>query len=304
MNKIAITGGGGFIGGWLAKKLVENKQNFVVIIDDFSTGKVENLPSTERSNWELIRHDVTDYSIRQVVKKHEFKYIFHYAATVGVQRTLQDPLKVLQDIDGLKNIFSIALNHKCERFFFSSSSEVYGESTEFPQNEKTTPINSRLPYAIVKNLGEAYLKALNEKFKLDYTCFRFFNTYGEGQSQDFVISRFLNKAIKNQDIEIYGDGNQTRTFCHIYDNIEATVNAFQKNMFINEVVNIGNNNETSILDLAKLIIQITGSKSKIVHLPELEAGDMKRRCPDITNMKKLLNRDFTSLKDGLKKMIQ
>ncbi|MCH8331967.1 MAG: NAD-dependent epimerase/dehydratase family protein, partial [Bacteroidetes bacterium] len=139
---------------------------------------------------------------------------------------------------------------------------------------------------------------------LDYTIFRFFNTYGHKQSQDFVMSRFISRALKNEDILVYGDGSQSRTYCYIDDNIEATLHAFNGDIYLNEVVNIGNDNELSVLELANEIIDLTASKSKIVHLPPLEEGDMTRRMPDISKMKQLLNKNLLSLKEGVEKVIE
>ena len=190
------------------------------------------------------------------------------------------------------------------RVFFSSSSEVYGEPVEFPQNEHTTPLNSRLPYAIVKNVGEASLRAYNKEYGLNFTIFRFFNTYGPKQSIDFVISKFMHAAVKNQNITIYGDGSQTRTFCYIEDHLDATVNAFYNNLIVNDVANIGSDKEITILDLAKLVIRLTKSKSKIVFLDPLAEGDMTRRKPDITKMRELLNHEFTQLEDGIMTIIK
>jgi len=187
--------------------------------------------------------------------------------------------------------------------FFSSSSEVYGEPVEFPQNEHTTPLNSRLPYAIVKNVGEAYLRSYKQEYDLDFTIFRFFNTYGPQQSNDFVMSKFITAALSNTDITIYGDGSQTRTFCYIDDNVDACLSAFYNNKVLNDVVNIGTDDEITILDLARRIIDITDSSSKIVFLPALKEGDMTRRCPDNSKMKELLSRPLTPLEDGVRKLI-
>jgi len=134
--------------------------------------------------------------------------------------------------------------------------------------------------------------------------FRFFYTYGPKQSKHFVISKFLSTAFNNQDITIYGDGRQTRTFCYIDDNIAATSIIFKNNLFINDVVNIGNDNETQIIDLAKIILKLTGSKSKIVFLPPLQEGDMSRRLPDINRIKPLLNNKFISLEKGILKILE
>jgi len=160
-----------------------------------------------------------------------------------------------------------------------------------------------LPYAIVKNASEAYLKAYQQEYGLEFTIFRFFNTYGPRQTKDFVVSKFIAKALKNEPIELYGDGKQTRTFCYIDDNVDACYNAFSKNLFVNDVVNIGGDDEVPIIDLANLIIKVTNSSSKIINLPPLPEGDMTRRKPDLTRMRKLLTRNPVTLEDGLKKVL-
>jgi len=305
MQRILVTGGAGFIGSSLAEKLSQLEDTLIVIADNLSTGKKEKIPVSTNNNIKFIKCNVnTESEITSVFHAFPFDYVFHYAAMVGVERTLKSPVEVLKDIDGIKNVLNLSKNTGVKRVFYASSSEVYGEPVEFPQNEDTTPLNSRLPYAIVKNVGEAYLKSFKQEYDLDYTIFRFFNTYGIKQSSDFVISKFIDAAKKGEDITINGDGSQTRTFCHIDDNIEATVNTLLSNDFINDTINIGNNIEVTILELAKKIITLTNSTSKIVHLPPLKEGDMTRRHPDISKMKKLLNRELISLDDGLSKIIK
>lgn len=305
MRKILVTGGAGFIGSSLAEKLIADQQNKVIIIDNFLTGKKENLPGASGPNWKFIKCDVNNAAdITQVMVSYSFDYVFHYAAVVGVQRTLDNPVMVLDDIQGIKNLLDLSKNTGVKRFFFASSSEVYGEPVEMPQNELTTPLNSRLPYAVVKNVGEAFCRSYHREFGLDYTVFRFFNTYGPRQSTDFVMSKFIRDALRNKDVTIFGDGSQTRTFCYIDDNIDTTIEAFNGDHFVNDVVNIGNDLETPILDLASIIIDITGSTSRIVHLPPLDEGDMKRRKPDISKMKKILNRDLVTLESGIVKLLE
>lgn len=304
-NKILVTGGAGFIGSAVAKRLAENPENYVVIVDSLLTGSVKKIPDSEHGNIRFIKCDVNDHrDISSVFYAYTFDYVFHYAAVVGVKRTLQNPVMVLNDITGLDNLLQLSKNTGVKRVYYSSSSEVYGEPVEFPQNEETTPLNSRLPYAIVKNVGEAYLKSYQREYGLEFTIFRFFNTYGPQQSKEFVISRFLSMALQNQDITIYGDGSQTRTFCFIEDNVEACVTAFEKDLFVNDVVNIGGGDEVPILELARTIIDVTGSRSGVVHLPALEEGDMTRRQPDTTKMKSLLKREMTPLRKGLERVIQ
>jgi UDP-glucuronate decarboxylase len=305
MKNILVTGGAGNVGGALARALVENPNYFVVVVDSLGTGKMEKLPPIDAPNFMFVKADVNKFQdISPIMTSWRFDYVFHYAALVGVQRTLDNPISVLEDIDGVKNILSLSKNTGVKRVFFSSSSEVYGEPVEFPQNEDTTPLNSRLPYAIVKNVAEAFLKSYKKEFNLDYTVFRFFNTYGPNQSTDFVVPRFLDLALRNEPITIYGDGSQTRTFCFIEDNIEATLRIFEQDLFVNEVVNIGSDVEVPIRDLAELIIDITGSSSRLEFLPPLEEGDMTRRLPDNSKMKQVLGRPLLPIHEGVKRLLQ
>jgi len=305
MKNYLVTGGAGFIGSCMAEKLATDPNIKVVVVDNFITGAPEKLPDTNIfPNVRFIKCDVNRYEdIASVFHAYKFEYVFHYAALVGVKRTLQNPVAVLEDIKGLENILRLSKNTNVKRVFYSSSSEVYGEPVEFPQNENTTPLNSRLPYAVVKNLGEAYLKSYKQEYDLNYTIFRFFNTYGPKQSKDFVVSKFIRAALKNEDITIYGDGSQTRTFCYIDDNVEACFNTIGDQSFINEVINVGGNEEIPVLQLANTIINVTGSSSKIIHLPPLPEGDMTRRCPDITKMNALLNHPRVTLEEGLKRVL-
>lgn len=304
-TKILITGGAGFIGSCLAEKLAENPDNHIVIVDNLSTGCLDKLPKKHKENWSFIKCDVNTYrDIAEVMLANHFDYVFHYAAFVGVEATQSHPIRVLKDLYGIEHIFDLCKNSGVKRVFFASSSEVYGEPVDLPQNEETTPLNSRIPYAVVKNVGEAYLRSYKKEYDLDYTIFRFFNTYGPKQSTDFVMSKFLSLALQNENIPIYGSGEQTRTFCYIDDNIDACVNAFYEDKFINDVINIGSDIEVPIVDLAKIVIDITGSKSKIVYHPPLPEGDMKRRFPDTSKMRKLLNRNVTPLEAGIRKIIE
>jgi nucleoside-diphosphate-sugar epimerase len=305
MMKILITGGAGNVGSSLAAYLLNTGKYEVCIFDNLLTGDLSKLPSADLPNWWFIRGDVNNYQdISAVMLSNRFEYVFHYAAVVGVKRTLDNPKMVLNDIDGIRNILDLSKNTGVKRVFYSSSSEVYGEPVEIPQFEDTTPLNSKLPYAIVKNLGEAYLKSYNKEFGLEFTIFRFFNTYGPNQSLDFVIAKFLNLAMNNLDITIYGDGKQTRTFCYVDDNLEVTKRILEGGYFKNEILNIGNDIEYTVLELAQIIINITNSKSKIISLDPLVEGDMTRRKPDISKMRKVLNRELISLEEGIKKMIK
>lgn len=303
-TKILVTGGAGNVGGALARKLAENQDYFVVIADNLSTGSREKLPSSDLKNWSFVTCDVNEYrDISELMMAYKFDYVFHYAAVVGVKRTQENPIMVLNDIDGIKNVLNLSKNTSVKRVFFSSSSEVYGEPVELPQHEETTPLNSRVPYAVVKNVGESFFRSFKKSYGLDYTIFRFFNTYGPNQSKDFVVSKFLSLALQNKDITIYGDGSQTRTFCYVDDNVDACIKIFEEEHEMNDVINIGGADEITILELAQLVIQKTSSASKIIHLPPLPEGDMSRRMPDNSKMKRILNRPLISIEEGIDKML-
>ncbi|MCR4030945.1 MULTISPECIES: NAD-dependent epimerase/dehydratase family protein [Flavobacterium] len=302
MKNILITGGAGNVGSAIAGRLAEDINCQIVIVDNLSTGNSNKIP--KRDNVVFIKADVNNYNdIVPIFGRYNFDFVFHYAAVVGVKRTLENPILVLNDIEGIKNILSLSKNSGVKRVFYSSSSEVYGEPFEIPQNEKTTPLNSRLPYAIVKNIGEAFFRSYHQEYGLEYTIFRFFNTYGPNQSEDFVVPRFIKAAIKNEPIYLYGDGLQTRSFCYVEDNIDTCIKALYEDKCVNDVLNVGSDIEMTILDLARNIISTANSKSEIIHLPALKEGDMMRRCPDTTKMKTILGRDLISLEEGILKLI-
>ncbi len=302
MAEILITGGAGFLASSLASRLLKQGEHKVCIIDDLSTGNRFKVP--QHPECRFIRGDVNNrHDVAAVMTSRSFDYVFHYAAVVGVKRTLDNPVLVLNDITGIRNVLDLAKNTGVKRVFYTSSSEVYGEPVELPQHELTTPLNSRLPYAVVKNIGEAFCRSYQQEYGLDYTIFRFFNTYGPLQSPDFVISRFLRAALLHEPIRIYGDGQQSRTFCYVDDNVDAVAACLEREQFVNDVVNIGSNEDWTILDLAQCIIRLTQSSSKIEFLPPLKEGDMTRRHPDNTKMKALLNRPFITLEEGIDRIM-
>ncbi len=278
--------------------------NFVVIVENLSTGLLSKLPSPLLKNWKFIKADVNQINdISSVMLSYNFDYVFHFAAVVGVLRTLENPTQVLNDIEGIKNILNLSKNSSVQHVYFSSSSEVYGEPVELPQNEHRTPLNSRVPYAVVKNVGECFFRTYWQTYQLPYTIFRFFNTYGPNQSIDFVVPKFLAAALKNKDISIYGDGSQTRTFTYIDDTIQVCETIFKNKLFENDVINIGNDELMTVKSLAELTIRLTNSTSKIIHLPPLKEGDMTRRQPDNTKMKEILNKKLIRIEEGIHQML-
>jgi UDP-glucose 4-epimerase len=299
MEKVLVTGGAGNVGGALAEKLVKSGY-YVVIVDNLLTGSLHKLPSKSYSNWKFYHVDVNDYSsFSKVMKSESVDYVFHYAALVGVDRTLANPVMVMEDLKGIRNVCELCVDLKVKRVFYSSSSEVYGEPLEFPQDELTTPLNARLPYAQVKAIGESFFAAYQHTYGLDYTIFRFFNTYGPKQSTDFVISRFIQAALKGEDITIIGDGKQTRTFFYIDDNVNFTLRCLKEDLYVNETINLGNDEEITIKELGYFIKETLNSPSKLVHLPAREEGDMTRRLPGLMRMRRKFTGKFIDLKTGI-----
>lgn len=300
-----ITGGSGFVGSSMCRKLI-NLGSFVICFDNLSTGSLKNIEDLkENKNFEFIKGDVNKlWEINQVFEKFKIDYVFHYAAVVGVERTLAEPFSVLEDLEGIKNILHLSKLYKIKKVIYSSSSEVYGEPVEYPQKEDSTPLNMRLPYALVKGIGESYFENFFKKHNLPTSNLRFFNVYGPGQNTTpygFVTAIFIKQALNNEELTVFGDGSQTRDFVYIDDNLNASLNAMLSNKCNGEAINIGTNKQTTILSLAKHIIKISGKKLKIKFCSPRKIGDMKGRCPDISKMNNILN--FSpgySLEEGLK----
>lgn len=301
-QSILVTGGAGNIGSALARALVKLPHTQVVVADNMSTGSWKKV-DINAGNLTIVKADVNDFNdIASLFFRFHFTHVFHLAAVVGVERTLSNPLLVLRDIRGIENVLQLCKNTGVQRVYFASSSEVYGEPFEIPQNEHTTPLNSRLPYAVVKNIGEVYLRTYFREFGLPSTIFRFFNTYGPRQSEDFVLPRFVQAALDGRPLTIYGDGSQTRTFCFVDDTVDACVAAHRTGAYENDVINIGSSVEISIRDLAETIIRVVGSNSQLTFMPALAEGDMTRRCPETSKMMALLNRPLVPLEEGIRRL--
>ncbi len=300
-TKIIITGGAGNIGGSLARKLAQRDDIQLLIIDNLQTGSIEKLPPLS-AHCEFVRADINRYfDVAPIFTSFNPDYVYHFAATVGVARTLQNPMMVLEDIEGIRNVLTLSRGTMVKRVFYASSSEVYGEPVEFPQHEDTTPLNSRLPYAVVKNLGEIYFKTFEQEFGVPYTIFRLFNTYGPLQSEDFVVSRFIAQALDSAEITIYGDGMQTRTFCYVDDNVDFQILCMDRDLFINDTVNVGSDEEITVRKLAKQIVGLVNPAARLVDRPRLVEGDMMRRKPDNSRMVQALGRNLMSLEKGILK---
>lgn len=314
--KCLVTGGAGFVGSHLCRSLLDGGDG-VICIDNLITGDRENIEGLiENSRFEFIEQDITRLaSIRQLADKiQNLDYIFHLASPASPNKKsprsyINYPLEtLLVNSLGSYNLLELAKKLSAS-FLYTSSSEVYGDPQVTSQNEdyfgNVNPNGIRSVYDEGKRFGEAITMAYVRKFGLDARIVRIFNTYGPKMQIDDgrVISNFINQAITNKKITIYGDGKQTRSFCYIDDMIEGLKLAMFSQKTKGEVINLGNPDERTILELAMIIKKITGSKSEIT-FEELSEDDPKSRKPDIGKAKKLLNWEpKVKLVNGLRKTI-
>ena len=292
-----ITGGAGFIGSHLSETLIARGEE-VVIIDNQSTGSVKNLRSVN-TKVKLITGDVLDKTLleRYVV---EADYVVHLAAALGVFNIVNKPLQSLRtNIQGTENVLELADKYR-KPVLIASTSEVYGKNDKVPLNEEDDriighPLKSRWSYSEAKAVDESLAYFYYLENKLPIRIVRFFNTVGPRQVGQYgmVVPRFVAAAIRNEPIQVYGSGDQIRCFCHVSDAIRALLLVIDSDEAIGQVFNVGNNQQISIMDLAKKVIEITGSKSEIERIPYTEAypegfEDMQRRVPDISKIKQVL----------------
>lgn len=301
---ILITGGAGFIGSHLSERLLRAGAQ-VICFDNLSSGKEANIAHLRsNNNFNFILGDANNKEeLVAVFRRFAIDFVFHYAAVVGVKRTLEAPLEVLNDITGINNILELSHLAKVKKLVFSSSSEVYGNPLELPESEDGA-VNAKLPYAVVKLTGEKLLQAYWEKKKLPTVALRFFNVYGprqEGSEYGFVGGIFINQVLAGKAPTILGDGTSTRDFVFIEDNIEAAIRALFRDEANGQVINIGTGRPTTVLELAEKIIAISGKNLKPEFLPPRKV-EVMHRWPQISKMRTCL--DYTakvSLEEGLRK---
>jgi len=297
--RILVTGGAGFIGSHLCERLI-NDGHVVTAIDNFSTGRASNLNNLKSvDNFTLVEGSILDTDILTPLI-NDAEYIFHLAAAVGVFNIVDNPLaSLLTNIRGTENVLEAAHSNKTP-VFLTSSSEVYGKNISDSLKESDdrilgSPVTLRWSYSEAKAIDESLAYAYFVEKKLETRIVRFFNTVGPRQlgAYGMVVPRFVKAAIENEPISIYGNGEQTRCFAHVYDVIDAVIAiAFASNT-VGKVINIGNDFEISINGLAKKIIDETGSKSELVYVPYEEAygdgfEDMERRVPNIDLINQLV----------------
>jgi len=308
--KILVTGGSGFIGSHLVEKLI-TEGHTVLVLDNHATGREINLNSLQGNrNYEFQFGSILDLALVKTLAK-DCDYIFHLAAAVGVFNIVNHPLdSLLTNIRGTENVLEAA-HAASVPIFVTSSSEVYGKNTSNSLKETDdrvigSPTTLRWSYSEAKAIDESLTHAYFIEKSLVTRTVRFFNTVGPRQvgSYGMVVPRFIESALNNDPLTVYGDGKQTRCFAHIYDVIDAVYAVAFSDKTIGKVINIGNNFEISIADLAKKIIEQTNSKSKIEFVPYLEAygngfEDMERRVPNIDLIEELVGwqpkRDLVSI---------
>ena len=301
---IVITGGAGFIGSHLCDKLIENEYK-VICLDNFITGRLENIAHLLKDkNFKLLERNVTEY----IKIKGRVDYILHFASPASPVDYLNHPIPTLKVGSlGTHNTLGLAKAKKA-RYILASTSEIYGDPLVHPQREdyygNVNCIGPRGVYDEAKRFAEALTMAYHRVHKIDTRIARIFNTFGPRMriNDGRVVPNFTHQALSNQPLTVYGQGIQTRSFCYISDLVEGIYRLMHSKG--NEPINLGNPGEFTVLALAKLVLKITRSRSKIIFKP-LPADDPKQRRPDITKAKSILNwRPQIELREGLVKTIE
>ena len=291
--KYLITGGAGFIGSHLSEALVKRGDS-VVVVDDLSTGKNQVLDSVEFVKGSIFDQDLMDSLVSKV------DYVLHLAAAVGVFNIVNKPLESLMtNIKGTEIMLELCDKYK-KPILITSTSEVYGKNNTVPLNEESdrvlgSPLKSRWSYSEAKAIDESMAYFYHQEKGLEVRLVRLFNTVGPRQVGHYgmVVPRFVSAAVSGEVLNVYGTGGQIRCFCHVSDAVRALLLVMDTDKAIGEVFNVGNNEQISIMDLAKKVIAVTGSSSKVEMLSYEKAypagfEDMERRVPDISKIKRAL----------------
>jgi UDP-glucuronate decarboxylase len=319
---IVLSGGAGFLGSWTCDVLVKQGAN-CICIDNLSSGRFENIAHLmNEDNFRFINHDISQpiffglthhpggICIGEIKK---IDIVMHMASRASPFEFQKYPIPILKSNTlGTMNVLGIAKAHNA-LFFYTSTSEVYGNppSNAVPTPETyfghVNPVGPRSCYDESKRAGEAFVKAYELQHNIRTKIVRIFNTSGprirSGSEFGRVIPNFIHQALNDENITVFGDGSQTRSFTYVVDEIEGFLKMVHKDEALGEVINLGNDKEFTILELANIIIELTNSKSKVVYKP-LPIDDPVRRCPDLTKAKNLLNWEpTTNLREGLRKTI-
>lgn len=302
MKKYLVTGGAGFIGSNIVRKLLE-QGNFVRVVDDFSTGKKENLKEfLNNPSFELINGDLTDIKVaRKAVKGMDF--VMHEAAIPSVQRSVEDPLKSNNaNIIGTLNMLLASRDEKIKKFVYAASSSAYGDNPKLPKKEDF-PVMPISPYALQKYAGERYCQIFWRLYGLPTICLRYFNVFGPNQDPNSqysaVIPKFIDCFLKDENPIIYGSGEQSRDFTFVDNVVEANILAANSSNGSGEVFNIACGDETSLNQLVGLLAEITGKNIKADYQKERQ-GDVLHSRADISKAEKILGyKSKVEFKEGL-----
>lgn len=303
MKKVLVTGGAGFIGSHLCEKLLQ-KGYFVICLDNLFTGSKKNIKTLlENGNFRFIEQDIIE------PLDIEVNQIYNLACPASPPHYQHDPIKTTKtSVLGILNMLDLAKKYNA-KLLQASTSEVYGDPLEHPQKESywgnVNPIGIRSCYDEGKRCAETLVMDYHRQYNTDTKIIRIFNTYGPNMHPEDgrVVSNFIIQALKNEDITVYGDGTQTRSFCYVSDLIDGIIKTMETND-ITGPINLGNPSERTVLNLAELIIKMTNSSSKIIY-KSLPKDDPARRKPDITLAKEILNWEpKVAIEEGLTKTIE
>lgn len=305
---VLVNGGAGFLGSWICDVLVELNAD-VICLDNFASGRKSNISRLlKKDNFTFFEHNITE----PIYFDKKIDLVMHMASRASPFEFEKFPIQILKaNTLGIWVALGIAKKHN-SRFLYTSTSEIYGNPSLVPTpetyNGNVNPIGPRSCYDEAKRCGESYVFAYRTQHNLDTRIVRIFNTYGPKMRPDDiygrVVPRFIEQALDESPITVFGDGTQTRSFCYVTDQIEGLLRFAYLDAGEGEVINIGNEDEAAIIDLAKKIKDLTNSISEITFhtLPE---DDPKRRCPDIKKAKKILGWEpKISLEEGLRRMIK
>lgn len=307
-KNVLVTGGAGFLGSWICEVLVEGGAK-VICLDNLVSGLESNISHLmDKDNFKFIQHDIT----QPIFFDEQINVVMHLASRASPFEFEKYPIQILKaNTLGIWVALGIAKKHDA-RFLYASTSEIYGAAREIPTSEEyrgnVNPVGPRSCYDEAKRCGESYVIAYKMQHGLDARIARIFNTYGPRMRAEGVygrvIPRFVEQALSNKPLTIFGDGTQTRSFCYVTDQVEGLLRLAFLEEAKRELVNIGSDEEITILELAKLIKELTNSSSEIDFHP-LPKDDPPRRKPDITKAKKILKWEpKVKLEEGLLHMIE
>ena len=304
MKRILVTGGAGFIGNHLCRRLL-NEGNYVICLDNFFTGLKKHIEDMlDNPNFELVEHDIVDPIDVEV------NQIYNLACPASPPHYQYDPVKTMKtSVLGIINMLELAKKYNAT-LLHASTSEVYGNPLVHPQQESywgnVNPIGIRSCYDEGKRAAETLMMDYHRQYGVDIRIIRIFNTYGPNMDpkDGRVVSNCIVQAINGDDITVYGDGSQTRSFCYVSDLVDGAIKMMNNNKGFIGPVNLGNPSERTVLNLAEIILEMTGSKSKITY-KDLPSDDPVKRKPDITKAQKILGwKPKVDIKDGLAKTIE